>query len=164
MESPDPKKGANIGTLANVLRMAVEFLHSVDQDHFFVELVTDAIAPGYSKVVAQPMAISLLRNKISKNFYKNLESLNADVQLIHKNCMRYNGSQSPFSKVHLARILSINSHNLSRLRRHSSLNGVCSTCCSGTSFLSWPRIQTRSYLSLRSRNGSSRQKERTKLQ
>lgn len=99
MEAPDPKKGANIGTLVQVLKLAVDFLQTLDPDQFFAEPVSDSIAPGYSKIVSQPMAISVLRSKIAKNFYKNLESLNADVQLIQKNCLRYNGPQASFSKV-----------------------------------------------------------------
>lgn len=105
METLDSKRGANLATLQTILRVAVDFLQTLDPDQFFYNIPSDSIAPGYSRVITQPMAISLIQGRMGRNHYKNLESLNDDVLLIHKNCFTYNGVASPYSKVNSSPII-----------------------------------------------------------
>jgi hypothetical protein len=56
----------------------------------FLNPVTDAIAPGYSKVNKKPMSVSTMESKIDNNVYNSIEEWNSDVRLQFKNCVDYN--------------------------------------------------------------------------
>ncbi|OEU22651.1 Bromodomain-containing protein, partial [Fragilariopsis cylindrus CCMP1102] len=56
----------------------------------FLNPVTDAIAPGYSKVIKKPMSIGTMINKIENNQYHDIKTWEQDVRLMFKNCVDYN--------------------------------------------------------------------------
>lgn len=95
----DAMFGMTITKLNEVLAVAVDFLVKCDgPTKLFREVPTDAIAPEYSKLIKYPMAISLLREKIKHNVYRNIDDFHEDVVYIAKNCLDYNGLESPVSK------------------------------------------------------------------
>lgn len=95
----DAMFGMTITKLNEVLTVAVDFLVKCDgPTKLFREVPTDAIAPEYSKLIKYPMAISLLREKIKHNAYRNIDDFHEDVVYIAKNCLDYNGLESPVSK------------------------------------------------------------------
>ncbi|KAG7355883.1 bromodomain containing protein [Nitzschia inconspicua] len=61
-----------------------------DPQSLFLNPVTDAIAPGYSKIIKKPMSISTMERKIEHNQYASVEDWEADVRLMFKNCVDYN--------------------------------------------------------------------------
>jgi hypothetical protein len=65
-----------------------------DPQNLFLNPVTDAIAPGYSKVIKKPMCISTMENKIEHNAYNAISDWDADVRLMFKNCVDYNRGQA----------------------------------------------------------------------
>jgi hypothetical protein len=157
MDTPDAKKGANMGMLINVLRIALDFLHVIDPEQLFFQQVTDAIAPNYSKVISHPISVSQIQGKMNKNAYKNLELLNEDVKLIHKNCITYNGPfVSVYSKVitdnFIFITLSLCLLLFPRLLIYLFANGDC--------FTSFFAINSRSYLPLLMRACSRNQLQR----
>jgi len=54
--------------------------------------------PDYYCIVAAPFTVSLLRARLKSGFYRQLAAIEADIQLIHSNCMRYNAEGAPISK------------------------------------------------------------------
>lgn len=102
METPDAKRGANLAMLQTVLKICIDFLMTVDSHQFFFKAPDDFIAPNYSKVIDKPMAISICQNKVARNVYKSLDNLHDDVVLIMRNCFKYNGTDSDYSKSALA--------------------------------------------------------------
>ena len=52
--------------------------------------VTDAIAPGYSKIIKHPMDFSTMARKIKLDQYSDIEGFEKDLQLMVENCHRYN--------------------------------------------------------------------------
>jgi len=65
-------------------------LEKKDVNNFFASPVSDTFAPGYSKIILEPMDFSSMREKIEDAKYKNLESFRYDFDLICTNCMTYN--------------------------------------------------------------------------
>ncbi|XP_035383053.1 transcription initiation factor TFIID subunit 1 isoform X3 [Electrophorus electricus] len=63
--------------------------------------VNKKFVPDYYKVIANPMDLENLRKNISKHKYQNREVFLADVSLIHTNSVKYNGSDSPYTKTAL---------------------------------------------------------------
>eukprot|EP00939_MAST-03C_sp_MAST-3C-sp1_P000195 g195.t1 len=78
-----------------VMSVVVKILERKDTGHFFAEPVTDAIAPGYSDVIAEPMDFSTLRLNISRyaalSSWKSVVDAFADATLlIFSNATEYN--------------------------------------------------------------------------
>lgn len=63
--------------------------------------VNKKFVPDYYKVIADPMDLENLRKNISKHKYQNREVFLADVSLIHANSVKYNGSDSQYTKTAL---------------------------------------------------------------
>jgi hypothetical protein len=61
-----------------------------DPQNLFLNPVTDAIAPGYSKVIKKPMCISTMEEKLEDFDYNSIQEWDADVKLMYKNCVDYN--------------------------------------------------------------------------
>jgi len=93
-------------TKKQAIRSAIEFswfyLVDLDDKGFFSCPVTDSIAPGYSRVIENPMDLSVIRVKIDRKAYKTLELFDNDVQLMLRNCFTYNNDMSQIYKVTLA--------------------------------------------------------------
>jgi len=84
--------------LVDLLNYLCKQLEKKDTNMFFVEPVTDALAPGYSSIITQPMCISRIREKIHTSAYDNLQQFEDDVQLIGDNSSQYNGSDSVYTQ------------------------------------------------------------------
>uniref|UniRef100_A0A8D0CKQ6 Transcription initiation factor TFIID subunit n=1 Tax=Scleropages formosus TaxID=113540 RepID=A0A8D0CKQ6_SCLFO len=63
--------------------------------------VNKKFVPDYYKVIANPMDLENIRKNISKHKYQNRETFLNDVSLIHTNSVKYNGSDSPYTKTAL---------------------------------------------------------------
>jgi hypothetical protein len=71
----------------------------------FIEQVNDAVAPGYSDVVSQPISLVDIKQRLASGVYAvtGAEGMKPDFDLLFKNCKRYNEEGS--SIVDLARKL-----------------------------------------------------------
>ncbi|XP_064111605.1 bromodomain-containing protein 7-like isoform X1 [Macrobrachium nipponense] len=78
------------GALTQLLDHLLKLLEKKDPQQFFAWPVTDAIAPGYSSIISQPMDFSTMRQKIDDNEYSNLKEFISDFELMCNNCMTYN--------------------------------------------------------------------------
>jgi hypothetical protein len=79
-----------------------------DLQSVFLNHVTDAIAPGYSKVNKKPMSVSTMESKIDNNVYNSIEEWNSDVRLQFKNCVDYNrGKAGQWFRVEAGRQLKV---------------------------------------------------------
>jgi len=65
-------------------------MKEADPQNLFLYAVTDAIAPGYSKVIKRPMCIDTMEQKVHRNEYKDVLDWEQDVKLQFKNCIDYN--------------------------------------------------------------------------
>ncbi|XP_063341158.1 transcription initiation factor TFIID subunit 1 isoform X5 [Pelmatolapia mariae] len=63
--------------------------------------VNKKFVPDYYKVIVNPMDLESIRKNISKHKYQNRETFLSDVSLIHTNSIKYNGSDSPYTKTAL---------------------------------------------------------------
>ncbi|XP_008425841.1 transcription initiation factor TFIID subunit 1 isoform X4 [Poecilia reticulata] len=63
--------------------------------------VNKKFVPDYYKVIVNPMDLETIRKNISKHKYQNREIFLSDVSLIHANSIKYNGSDSPYTKTAL---------------------------------------------------------------
>jgi hypothetical protein len=61
-----------------------------DPQSLFLNPVTDAIAPGYSRVITKPMCIVTMEQKVARNEYTSISNWEQDVKLMYKNCIDYN--------------------------------------------------------------------------
>lgn len=66
---------------------------------FFILKVSDRDAPGYSQVIKNKMAFSMMRARLSARQYGSLDEFHADVELIVRNCCTFNMMESIFAKV-----------------------------------------------------------------
>lgn len=83
-----------IRQLNRIITAGLTAMKEADPQSLFLNPVTDAIAPGYSKVITKPMSISTMERKVDKNEYNSVTDWEQDVKLMYKNCIDYNrGSQ-----------------------------------------------------------------------
>jgi hypothetical protein len=85
------------------LEKALDFLIKLDIGRDFADPVTDLIAPGYSSRIKSPMDLTTIRKKLPR--YSDLQSLDADVRLMFRNCKDFNGVGSSFGKVIMLRFM-----------------------------------------------------------
>lgn len=76
--------------LNRIITAGLQAMKESDPQNLFLNPVTDAIAPGYSKVIKKPMSISTMESKIENNVYNSIEEWSSDVKLMFKNCADYN--------------------------------------------------------------------------
>ena len=79
-----------IRQLNKIITSGLSALKDNDGQSLFLNPVTDAIAPGYSKVIKKPMSIGTMINKIENNQYHDIKTWEQDVRLMFKNCVDYN--------------------------------------------------------------------------
>ncbi|ENN80435.1 hypothetical protein YQE_03139, partial [Dendroctonus ponderosae] len=60
-------------SLSKALDHLLTMLEKKDPQNFFAWPVTDAIAPGYSKIISKPMDFSTMRQKVEDGQYNNLK-------------------------------------------------------------------------------------------
>ncbi|KAK9792673.1 hypothetical protein WJX73_007083 [Symbiochloris irregularis] len=70
------------------------------QDKFdmFRYPVTEDLAPNYFKVVDRPMDFTTMHTKVSEGQYATWNALQADLDLMFDNCMRYNAADTKYHK------------------------------------------------------------------
>jgi hypothetical protein len=73
-----------------IITAGLNAMKDADPQNLFLNPVTDAIAPGYSKVIKTPICIVAMHEKIEENEYNSIIEWEADVQLLFKNCITYN--------------------------------------------------------------------------
>lgn len=76
--------------LNRIITAGLNAMKEADPQHLFLNPVTDAIAPGYSKVISKPMSIVTMERKVDKNEYNTVVEWEDDVKLVFKNCITYN--------------------------------------------------------------------------
>ena len=80
--------------LNRIITAGLNAMKEADPQNLFLNPVTDAIAPGYSKVIRQPMSIVEMGEKVRKSQYSTIGAWEADVKLMFKNCVDYNSGSS----------------------------------------------------------------------
>ncbi|KAI8483835.1 Transcription initiation factor TFIID subunit 1 [Branchiostoma belcheri] len=63
----------------------------------FHQPVNKKFVPDYFKVISQPMDLETLKKNVQSHKYRNREAFMKDVDLIHRNSVKYNGADSPFT-------------------------------------------------------------------
>lgn len=76
--------------LNRIISAGLNAMKECDPQNLFLNPVTDAIAPGYSRVIKKPMCIMTMEQKIEKNEYMTVHEWEDDVKLMFKNCIDYN--------------------------------------------------------------------------
>ncbi|KAL1502688.1 hypothetical protein ABEB36_007797 [Hypothenemus hampei] len=84
--------------LSKALDHLLTLLEKKDPQNFFAWPVTDAIAPGYSKIISKPMDFSTMRQKVEDNEYGTLKDFSEDFQLMCENAMKYNHTDTVYFK------------------------------------------------------------------
>jgi len=90
--------------LRAILDQGWEYLRDLDSFGLFANPVTDLVAKDYSKIVTEPMDLSLLRLRLNRK-YKSLADFGADVELMVNNCFKYNGYEDTSEPVVYAKLL-----------------------------------------------------------
>ena len=76
--------------LRKIITAAVRAMREADPRGLFLNPVTDEIAPGYSKVIKEPMCIRTIEDKAEEMEYGHLSEYERDVRLMYSNCIKYN--------------------------------------------------------------------------
>ena len=76
--------------LSRIVNASLAAMKDADPQSLFLNPVTDAIAPGYSKVISKPMCIMTMEEKIDDHEYNTLQEWEEDVKLMYQNCITYN--------------------------------------------------------------------------
>lgn len=97
----------------NILRN----LQRKDVYNIFQFPVSDAVAPGYSKIIKHPMDFLTMSLKVEKGEYTSLEQLKSDFVLMCNNAMLYNGPETIYYKS-ADKMLSIGLKMLSKDKLH----------------------------------------------
>jgi len=63
---------------------------------FFLEPVSEELAPDYNAVIKQPMDFTTMQNKIEKYKYNNLDDFEVDAKLVCGNAMLYNDEKTEY--------------------------------------------------------------------
>ena len=79
--------------IANALSSAIEiqdfqsFQYPVDQSKY----------PDYAQVVPVPIDLSMITQRLKNDFYRQIEAVERDIEMIHSNCVLYNLDESPIA-------------------------------------------------------------------
>ncbi|CAD5117560.1 DgyrCDS6321 [Dimorphilus gyrociliatus] len=96
-----PQRERKDARVAN-LRTALDYIHrqlsNKDVKNYFAMPVTDAIAPGYSAIIQNPMDLSTMLEKIAADQYKDFSEYKSDFKLMCDNAMVYNRPETVYYK------------------------------------------------------------------
>lgn len=90
VSSQDSSSNAMKRQLNRIITAGLAAMKDADPQNLFLNPVTDAIAPGYSKIISKPMSIVTMERKVKNNEYSNISEWETDVKLVFKNCIDYN--------------------------------------------------------------------------
>jgi hypothetical protein len=86
----EPPTSSVIRQLNRLISAGLVAMKDADPQSLFLNPVTDAIAPGYSRVITKPMCILTMEQKVARNEYTSISNWEQDVKLMYKNCIDYN--------------------------------------------------------------------------
>jgi hypothetical protein len=86
----EPLTSSVIRQLNRLISAGLTAMKDADPQSLFLNPVTDAIAPGYSRVITKPMCIGTMEQRVARNEYTSISQWEHDVKLMYKNCIDYN--------------------------------------------------------------------------
>jgi hypothetical protein len=86
----EPPTSSVIRQLNRLISAGLTAMKDADPQSLFLNPVTDAIAPGYSRVITKPMCIVTMEQRVARNEYISISNWEQDVKLMYKNCIDYN--------------------------------------------------------------------------
>jgi hypothetical protein len=89
-KKPDAPSNSLVRQLNRIIITGVASMKEADPQSLFLNPVTDAIAPGYSKKISKPMSIVTMERKVQNDEYASVNEWKQDVELMFKNCVDYN--------------------------------------------------------------------------
>ena len=78
-----------------LVRKLLADLKSLDVNGYFYQPVDRKLFPVYYQVIAEPISLSIIGQKLSRGQYRLFSALEADLELIVQNCHHYNSPDSP---------------------------------------------------------------------
>lgn len=76
------------------ISLLIDEVAEADIHQIFLEPVTDDIAPNYTRIVAEPISLSGIREKHARRLYTSLNEAIRDLKLMVDNAQKYNGTRS----------------------------------------------------------------------
>ena len=101
-------KYINSSKWVDVAKMTLSKVAKEDKYDLFAEAVTEEQAPGYSKIIKNPMDFSRMRSKLEGGDYSDIgiSGIFNDFLLVMDNCALYNGSDDEITE-EAARVMSL---------------------------------------------------------
>ena len=65
---------------------------------FLISAVTPDVAPGYDESIPVPMYFELIKARLNRSYYRQAQAVADDARIIYRNCVEYNGADSPISQ------------------------------------------------------------------
>lgn len=87
-----------INPIEATMSKLLDALYEKDVDEIFCEPVDINEVPDYTEVVKQPMDLSTIRLKLQSGIYLTLSDMEADFNLMVKNCLDYNNRDTFYYK------------------------------------------------------------------
>uniref|UniRef100_A0A7S3H2V5 Bromo domain-containing protein n=1 Tax=Spumella elongata TaxID=89044 RepID=A0A7S3H2V5_9STRA len=84
-----------LAVLEPMIQKALNFLLSYDHNGDFAMEITDV---GYLAEIKVPMDLTKMQRKLDAHQYSSLKQFDSDVLLMVRNCRKFNGRGSPFTK------------------------------------------------------------------
>lgn len=76
--------------MSTLIRSDAVLWRAQDPFRIFALPVTDDIAPQYSSIITNPMDLQTMGERLENGAYKEWDDLEADIELMCKNCLTYN--------------------------------------------------------------------------
>lgn len=95
---PTTTANTKIPSLQSVQTEILEQVTRSSPARFFREPMDITQLPGYTKVIVDPMDLSMIKHKLSASKYRTTADLTGDMKLIVKNAREYNGEKHPVTK------------------------------------------------------------------